>query len=208
MPIARGPVTVDGVLDDPTWQRACFISDFEQKSPRYRGAPTHPMRIAVAVDGDTLYVGARMYSDPGDVDAALTQRDDTRQAERLVVSIDPSHTRRIAFSFAVTAAGVRADWIHTDDTEGRRDYSWSPVWITKTQILDNGWVAEMAIPLSQLRLPREPATSWGINFNWYIPHRNEDVFWRAVPPDRAAWASWFGELTDLPPIRPGVALGS
>src|SRR5262249_37702707 len=54
--------------------------------------------------------------------------------------------------------------------------------------------------------PAAPQTSWGINFNWYIPHRNEDVFWRAVPPDRTAWASWFGELTDLPQIERGPGL--
>ena len=53
---------------------------------------------------------------PDDIDDALTERDVTDQAERFIVSIDPSHTRRIAYSFAVTAAGVRADWIHTDDT--------------------------------------------------------------------------------------------
>ena len=207
IPVARGAVTVDGVLDDATWQQACFVTDFEQKVPHYHGTPSHPVRVAVAIDGDMLYVGARMYSaGRADIDDALTQRDDTSQAERLIVSLDPSHTRRIAFSFAVTAAGVRADWIHTDDSEGSRDMSWNPVWIAKTTILDDGWVAEMAIPLSQLRLPREPATSWGINFNWYIPHRNEDVFWRAVPPDRTAWASYFGELTALPPIEPGLGL--
>ena len=48
----------------------------------------------------------------------------------------------------------------------------------KAQILADGWSAEMAIPLSQLRLPRAPLASWGIDFNWYVPHRNEDVFWR------------------------------
>src|SRR5262249_52223486 len=47
---------------------------------------------------------------------------------------------------------------------------------------------------------------WGINFNWYVPHRNEDVFWRAVPPDRTAWASWFGELVGIPPIERSVGL--
>src|SRR5262249_12862140 len=207
IPIARGPVTVDGVLDDATWRQACFVTDFEQKVPRYHGTPSHPIRVAVAIDGDTLYVGARMYSaGRADIDDALTQRDDNSQAEHLIVSLDPSHTKRIAFSFSVTAAGVRADWIHTDDSEGSRDMSWSPVWIAKTTILDDGWVAEMAIPLSQLRLPREPAESWGINFNWYIPHRNEDVFWRAVPPDRTAWASWFGEVTALPAVKPGLGL--
>ena len=30
------------------------------------------------------------------------------------------------------------------------------------------------------------------------------VFWRAVPPDRTAWASWFGELTEMPRIERGL----
>src|SRR5260221_5060540 len=164
-------------------------------------------RELLAIDGETLYVGARMWSaGPDDIDDALTQRDDTDQAERFIVSIDPSHLKRIAYWFAVTAMGVRADWIHTDDSQGNRDASWNPVWIARARIVADGWVAEMAIPLSQLRLPREPATSWGIDFDWFIPHRSEDVFWRAVPPDRTAWASMFGELVALPPIRPGIAL--
>ena len=205
--VARGPITVDGVLDDATWRDACFATDFEQKQPAYGKPPTHPVKVAVAIDGSTLYVGARMWSaGRADIDDALTQRDDTSQAERFIVSIDPSHTRRIAYSFAVTARGVRADWIHTDDSEFQRDASWNPVWVAKARMLDDGWSAELAIPLSQLRLPREPATSWGIDFNWYIPHRNEDVFWRAVPRERTAWASYFGELVELPPIRPGLAL--
>ena len=58
-----------------------------------------------------------------------------QQAERFIVSIDPSHTRRLAYSFAVTARGVRADWIHTDDNEYDRDMSWDPVWIAKATIL-------------------------------------------------------------------------
>jgi hypothetical protein len=205
--IARGSATVDGLLDDPVWQHACFADDLVQKQPAFGAPPTHPVKVAVAIDGDTLYIGARMWSaGPDDIDDALTQRDDTAQAERFIVSLDPSHTKRLAYSFAVTAQGVRADWIHTDDTEFDRDLSWNPVWVAKARILADGWSAEMAIPLSQLRLPREPATSWGINFNWYIPHRQEDVFWRAVPPDQKAWASYFGELVGLPPVSPGLAL--
>ncbi|HET9991913.1 MAG TPA: DUF5916 domain-containing protein [Kofleriaceae bacterium] len=203
--VARGKPKVDGVLDDAVWKTACFISDFEQKTPNYGAKPTHPIKVAVAIDGEMLYVAARMWSaGPDDIDDALTARDVTDQAERFIVSIDPSHTRRIAYSFAVTAAGVRADWIHTDDTEGSRDMSWDPVWVARTAILADGWSAEMAIPLTQVRLPSTPAKSWGINFDWYLPRRNEDVFWRAVPKDRTAWASYFGELVDLPPVRPHI----
>jgi hypothetical protein len=207
IPVARGSVEVDGKLDDPTWANACFIEDFEQKEPVFGARPSRRVTAAVAIDGDTLYVAARMWSaGPADIADALTQRDDTQQAERFIVSIDPSHTRRLAYSFAVTAAGVRADWIHTDDTERARDTTWNPVWRTSTQIAADGWMAELAMPLSQLRLPATPQTSWGINLNWYIPHRNEDVFWRAVPRDRTAWASWFGELTEMPRIERGLGL--
>lgn len=205
--VASGTPKIDGRLDDAVWEHACFITDFEQKTPSYGAKPTHPMRVAVALDHDTLYVAARMWSDgPTDIDDALTERDVTDQAERFIVSVDPSHTRRIAYSFAVTARGVRADWIHSDDTEGSRDLSWNPVWIAKTELLPDGWSAELAIPLSQLRLPSEPAKSWGINFDWYLPRRNEDVFWRAVPKDKQAWASYFGELVHLPPVHPGINL--
>src|SRR5687768_4145015 len=128
--VARGSVNVDGRLDDATWQQACFVSDFTQKVPAYLAKPAHPVRIAIAIDANTLYVGARMWSaGPDDISDALTQRDDTSQAERMIVSIDPSNTRRIAYSFASTARGVRADWIHTDDAEFRRDHSWNPVWV-------------------------------------------------------------------------------
>jgi hypothetical protein len=207
IPAAHGSIEIDGKLDDPTWASACFIDDFEQKTPSYGAAPSRRVTAAVATDGETLYVAARMWATGrDDIDDALTQRDDTGQAERFIVSVDPSHTRRIAYSFAVTAAGVRADWIHTDDTEGARDPTWNPVWRAATQIVADGWTAELAMPLSQLRLPATPQTSWGINFNWYVPRRNEDVFWRAVPRDRTAWASWFGEVTELPRIEHRLGL--
>ncbi len=101
--IAQGPVVVDGVLDDATWQHAQWITDFEQQQPKFGAPPTHPIKVAVAIDGDMLYVGARMSTPRAEIDDALTARDDTGQAERFIVSIDPSHTRRIAYSFAVTA---------------------------------------------------------------------------------------------------------
>src|ERR1044071_2272258 len=167
IPAAHGSVEVDGKLDDPTWVAACFIEDFEQKQPAYGAPPSRRVTTAVAIDRDTLYIAARMWSaGPRDIDATLTRRDDTGQAERFIVSIDPSHSRRVAYSFAVTAAGVRADWIHTDDTEGARDATWNPVWRARTAIVADGWTAELAMPLSPLRPPPGPPPTRGVNLNW------------------------------------------
>ncbi|MEJ2371815.1 MAG: carbohydrate binding family 9 domain-containing protein [Gemmatimonadales bacterium] len=104
-------IKIDGRLDDEVWQAAAFTSDFVQKEPVEGAAPTERTEVAFAYDGKHLYVGARMYSEnPEDIRAVMTRRDDDGNSERLIVSIDGYKDRRTAYSFAVTAAGVRLDW--------------------------------------------------------------------------------------------------
>ncbi|HUQ05186.1 MAG TPA: DUF5916 domain-containing protein [Kofleriaceae bacterium] len=205
---ATSGIAVDGALDEAAWAAAEPIRDLEQKLPAYGARPRYPSEIRVVFDGDALYIGARMWNAPGATRQVMTRRDQTRDAERFIVSFDPYRTRRLAYSFAVTAAGVRADWIHTDDTEGDRDMSWDPVWSAATRLEADGWSAELRVPWSQLRYPDRAGAVWGVNFNRYDPDVNEDVFWIAVPRDRVAWSSYMGELHGLVglPRRSGVEL--
>ena len=204
---ASGAIDVDGALAEAAWTSAAPVRDFTQKEPRFGEAPLHPTEVRIVYDGDALYVGARMWDAPGATRTVLTRRDETTSAERFIVSFDPYRTRRLAYSFAVTVAGVRADWIHTDDSEYERDASWNPVWSAATRRLVDGWSAELRIPWSQLRYPRGDAP-WGVNFNRYVPDRNEDDFWISVPRERTAWSSSMGELRGLSglPRRLGLEL--
>ncbi len=195
---ATGPIAVDGVLDDDTWQAALWVDDFAQKEPTENAPPTQRTEVAIAFDDDALYVAARMHlDDVSTLDRPMTRRDDTSGAERIIISLDPARTRRTAYSFAVTAAGVRADWIHTDDSEGARDASWNPVWRAEIQVTDDAWTAEMRIPWSQLRYPDDEQPVWGIDLNRFVPRTREDDFWIVVPKDRTGWSSYFGELRGL-----------
>ena len=205
---ATGPITIDGDLAEPAWAHAEPIDDLVQKVPAYGAKPRHPTEIRVLYDADALYIGARMWSAPGATRAVVTRRDQTRDAERFIVSFDPYRTGRIAYSFAVTVAGVRADWIHTDDDEHTRDMSWDPVWSAATRVVADGWIAELRVPWSQLRYPERAGAVWGVNFNRYDPDVNEDVFWIAVPRERTAWSSYMGELRGLSGLsrRGGVEL--
>ncbi len=205
---APSPITLDGTLDDAAWITATPVVDLVQKHPAYGVAPRYPTEVRVLFDGDALYVGARMWDAPGATRTVVTRRDQTRDAERFIVSFDPYRSGRLAYSFAVTVAGVRADWIHTDDDERARDSSWNPVWSAATQVLADGWSAELRVPWSQLRYPEHGAAAWGVNVNRYIPDRNEDSFWIAVPREHTAWASYMGELRGLSglPRRVGVEL--
>ena len=71
------------------------------------------MDVRIVYDDDVLYVGARMFSKDGRIQAPLGRRDNTDQAEHILVSFDTFLDRRTAVVFGVTAAGVRIDRYHS-----------------------------------------------------------------------------------------------
>lgn len=204
--VARGPV-IDGKLTDPAWQTARFVSDFVQKQPAWGQLPSRRTEVAIVYDHEALYLGARMHAaGPEDIQMVMTRRDETGTAERIIISFDTFRDRRTAVTFAVTAAGVRADWYHPDDFEFERDLSYSPVWSARTALEATGWTAEIRIPFTQMRFVEGVAQPWGININRYVPHRNEDIYWIAVPASETGWSSFFGEIEGLGDIRQPLRL--
>lgn len=196
-------ISLDGSLDDPIWQGAEFFSDFLQKEPDQGAQPSERTEVALAYDDRNLYIAARMYSEhPEQIAALMTRRDQTGQAELLSVYLDTFHDRRTAYSFTVTAAGVRVDWFHPQDNEFRRDGTFNPVWLARTQVDSLGWTAEMKIPFSQLRFNDVDQQIWGLNVQRSIPSKNEEIFWVYVPRDGTGWSSHFGTLTGIQGIRP------
>lgn len=206
-PIVDGPVRVDGVLDDSVWESANWRSDFLQREPVEGGIPAHATEVAVVYDDAALYIGARMESTSAEsIRRSVTRRDNETNAEQIAVSLDTYNNGRTAYTFAVTAGGVRIDYYHDEDRQGARDYSFDPVWTAEVDIQDTGWSAEMRIPYSQLRFNNSPIQEWGININRDISASNEDIYWIYVPRDESGWASRFGRLVGLEGIRPARRL--
>ena len=196
-------ITVDGWLDEAAWGQAVWISDFIQKRPREGAPPSDSMRIAILYDDAAVYVGARMFSrDPSKIQAPLSRRDNTFQAERMWVSFDSYRDKRTAYSFGVSASGVRADWYHASDNENDIDWGFDPVWEAKANIDGLGWTAEMRIPFSQLRFTNQPVQVWGFNANRWNPVTSEDDYWIPVPTNRTGWSSFMGELVGIEGIKP------
>jgi hypothetical protein len=205
-PLMSGKLRVDGRLDDAPWQCAHWISEFTQREPVEGAVPAQRTEVALLFDDDALYIGARMHADSTDrVRALVTRRDVESSSEQFIVSLDTYHDRRTAYSFGVTAAGVRLDYLHPSDKESNRDYSFEPVWTARTAVDDSGWTAEMRIPFSQLRFHRCPAgvngCSWGVNLTRRIPARNEEDYLVLVRRNETGWASRFADLLGLEDVR-------
>ena len=201
--VPDGTITVDGRLGETAWRTIPAITDFVQKQPSEGAAPTERTEIRVAYDDGALYIGARMYAkDPAKIQAPIGRRDNIGQMEHLLVSLDTYRDRRTAYTFGVTASGVRADWYHPTDNESNTDASFEPVWEAQSHMDSLGWTAEMRIPFNQLRFNPGDAQTWGINFDRWIPSTNEDIFWIPVPSNVTAWSSRMGTLEGIQGIRP------
>ena len=201
--VAAGAIRLDGRLDDAAWATVPALADFVQKDPIEGAAPTDRLEIRIAYDDAALYVATRVQSkDPSKIQAPVSRRDNIHQAEHIWISLDTYRDRRTAYSFAVAASGVRGDWYHPRDNEYDIDLSFDPVWQAATAMDSAGWTSEMRIPFSQLRFNAATEQEWGINFDYWSPSKNEDVFWIAVPKKETGWSSWMGTLTGIRGIKP------
>lgn len=202
--VPAGSVRVDGRLDEAAWLRATPVTDFVQAEPEEGAPPTDPMDVRFLYDEDALLVGARMRSrSPADIQAPMSRRDESvGQAEHIFISLDTYLDRRTAYTFGVTAAGVRFDHYHASDNRSRPDRGFDPVWEARVSVDDQGWVAELRIPFNQLRFTASDTQVWGLNIYRAVPSRNEEVYWSLVRRTERVWASRFGELRGILGVRP------
>ncbi|MBC7791271.1 MAG: carbohydrate binding family 9 domain-containing protein [Anaerolineae bacterium] len=195
----RTSIALDGKLDDAAWKSATPITDFVQKEPVEGVAPTDRLEVRFVFDDAALYVGTRVITSTRGrtIQAPVSRRDNINQAEHIWISLDSYRDRRTAYSFGVTASGVRGDWYHPIDDETDIDQSFDPVWEAAADLNADGWTAEMRIPFSQIRFNTANAHEWGLNVDHWIPSRNEDVFWIPVPRNATGWSSHMGQLIGI-----------
>lgn len=203
-----GDLELDGALDDAAWAEAPWFDDFLQKEPVQGAVPSVRTEVAFLYDDDALWIGARMQArDPAALERRLTRRDEAGNVERLIVSLDTYRDGRTAYTFAVTAAGVRLDWYHPSDDEYNRDETFDPVWQARTALEpDHGWTAELRIPISQLRFHPGEVQDWGLNINRYIPDGNEDLYWVLIDREETGWSSRMGDLAGISGLAPSRRL--
>jgi len=197
--IANAPV-IDGVLNEDIWSTGTWIDDFTQNQP-YNGQPaTQRTEFNILFDDDNIYVGVKAYdTDPDSIVNRLTRRDQA-DGDLAGVIFDSYHDLRTAFLFGVSSAGVKYDMTFTEDGQNE-DESWDPNWWVKTSINEEGWVAEMRIPLSQVRFDKS-SDVWGLEVARVLYRRNETDFWQHIPRDAPGLVHLFGEMTGLEGIEP------
>ena len=202
MPLEIGQTPViDGLLDDQGWEVAEWTSNFTEFEPDNATPPAQKTKFRIVYDKKFLYIGVRCYdTEPSKIEKRLARRDNFA-GDWIEINIDSYNDKRTAFSFTVTAAGVKNDEFISQNGENW-DESWNPIWYTAANIDDEGWTAEMKIPFSQLKFGKQKEQIWGVQMHRRLFREEERSLWQHVPQDTPGWVSEYGELRGLKDIQP------
>lgn len=193
----KGPITVDGVLDEPAWGQAQVLSDFVQFEPD-RGAPAS-LRTAVRFlyDGTAVYIGFENTDPEMDKLAArIVKRDaDLSEDDAVGVFLDTHGNRRDCYFFWTNLLGTQRDGRIVDNGL-TTDSTWDGVWRSAARKTDKGWTVEMAIELASLKYRPGRQRAWGLGLVRSLPRRLEKSCWQGAV-DSLSRIAQFGRLSGL-----------
>ena len=208
------PPQIDGRLDDEAWRTAAMLTEFVQQAPLDGAPATEQTEVYVAYDRDHIYFGFYLhYSDPGIMRANRVDRDTAWQDDLITVYLDTFLDQQRSYDFDLNAYNVQGDGvINTGLQQGGpipiADRSWDALFHSGTEIVEDGYTAEMAIPFKSLRYPQRPAGvehRWGFQIVREIKGKDqENVVWAPMSRDVRSFMEQMGVLegmTDLSTSR-------
>ncbi len=192
---------IDGILDDNAWKEGTWTDDFTQYEPYNGGKVSQRTEFKILFDDDNLYAAFKAYdTSPDSIVSRLTRRDNP-DGDLVGIIFDSFHDLRTGFLFGITSSGVKYDQMFTNDGESE-DSSWDPNWWVKTSVNDEGWIAEMKIPFSQVRFEKNSGDIWGLQVARVLYRKNETSFWQHMAKDAPGLVHLFGEIAGLEQIKP------
>ncbi len=203
---SRGPIHLDGRLNEPAWSDAGVIADLVQQSP-HPGQPTpFKTEVRVLVVRETLYFGFLCRDpDPDGIAIHSMQRDgEFRGDDSVSIVLDTYGDRRTGYLFQINAAGARADGLIYDPEHP--SYDWDGIWDARTARTKDGWSAEIQIPARTLNF-RQGLKSWGLNLERSVARERITLRWISPTLDSfLVDLSRAGSLSGLAELKQGRGL--
>lgn len=158
---------IDGLLDDHAWTVASKVTGFT-----YRGKVPRQETVAwFCCDSEKLYFAFDCKdTQPELIRAQQIKRNGNIWADDVVlVDLDCLHDHSSCYEFGVNARGTQYEYIPGGSA---MKVEWRGDWRAAVKRYDGGWTAEIEIPFSILRYPRDQGT-FGLALERNMPHDNE-----------------------------------
>ena len=201
-------IEIDGELSEPDWQNAKTINRLVQIEPDEGKPATFPTEVRILYDDQNIYFGFTCFdSDLSKLVANEMRRDARRlhENDNVFVLLDTYNDQRSGFFFRANALGAIQDSAITNSGDSlNRD--WDAVVACRSKINDTHWIAEIAVPFSQLRFNKNDDMAWGMNVGRTIPRFQEEATWVPVSKAYGGMAKYrtanLGSLVGLKGISP------
>ena len=221
IPRFEAQVKIDGVLDEPVWNRAAMLTGFSQ----YRPVDGRPAEDSTAVlvwyAPDAIYFGIRAFERHGAVvRATLADRDNIDADDNVAILLDTYLDHRRATMFAVNPLGVQQDGVWSDGvaagaaggpSAGGRfdatiDLNPDYVYESRGRVTDRGYEVEVRIPFKSLRYQSADPQDWGIQIVRAVQHSGYEETWTPAVRASASFLIQAGRLVGLTALRRGLVL--
>ena len=221
------PPKIDGNIDDVAWSNAVRVSQFVQQRPLEGDPATEQTEVLIAYDERQMYFAIHAhYADPSIMRANRVDRDQIGRDDAVSIYFDPFLDQQRAYMFSVNGYGVQGDALASNGLPGGgggfgggfgggrpptnsgppqpgapgEDTSWDVLFYSAGHLVEDGWVAELAIPFKSLRYParqRGEPHRWGFQIQRRIESKNESVVWSPVSVSIMGFLTQMGTLSGL-----------
>ncbi len=196
------PVNFDGIPEEEAWQ---LLEPFKMTmhSPVFGKEPTEKTDVRIGFDDRYLYVGAYCYYDDINLIRSASYKRDFMGmgGDWIGILLDTYNDKENSVAFFVSPDALRYDAsIQRDAVMGPYDkmpmnINWNTFWDVATKISDEGWSAEIRIPLSSIRFQEiNGEVRMGLTIERWIPAKNEVDLYPAIPPN-------WGETSAIKPSQ-------
>jgi hypothetical protein len=192
--VKDGAIQIDGAGNDEGWRSIAWSDGFVQHDPNEGDPPSERTRVKSAYDTFAVYFLVEAFdSQPDQIVGRLTRRDALSASDWIHVWLDTFDDDRTAYRFSVNPAGVKQDARVSDEVE---DINWNGIWEVGTHTSTTGWIAELRIPLSQLRY-HAGRGSWGFQVGRDLVRLGEKSYLSSTPRGSTTIVRHFATLDGL-----------
>jgi len=190
---------IDGKLDDDCWKHGNWAGDYHQFIPNEGAKPTFPTEHNIQYDDKNLYIAFRAFDpEPGKVHKYAGVRDEI-VGDMVGVNFDSYRDYRTGFEFTITAWGQKVDLVLFNPINW--DFNWNAVWKGKVGLEDSAWVAEIEVPLNQLRYSNKEEQVWGMHTWRWIDRYQEESNWEQQSKTGPGMLYNYGEFIGLKGLK-------
>jgi len=205
---------IDGRLDDEVWKRNADINEiFKSYLPTFGESLPYKTKIWLAHDSFNLYFAFHcLDSEPERIKSSITRRDDMWEDDWIGLLIDTMGSKKFGYGLCVNPIGIQGDAY--ESSAAGIDIASDYVWYSAGRFVEDGYIAEMKIPLDGFKYKNGENVEMNIIFIRQITRLGIMSSLPAVPPGQSLFAGMatviYDELKNQTGIRtiPSITYGN